>query len=136
MNVLIIFLLLNFYIFSCEFKKYSSAFSIIENSEEISNINISNSILVTDKNEHSIISLALVKPIYYITDAWNPDFTKINFDENLIKFYKVKLIGNHANFEYMGKVKTKQKLQAPMTAKEVEKMIFEDNQWFIFTLWQ
>jgi hypothetical protein len=114
--------ILNFLVFTHKFNKYSNNFTIIKNSEITKKLDLHNSILVTDKPDHRMLSLALYGPIYNLTSDWAvPYFRSSPLIGRRLKVYKVEILNNNATFNLIGHLNINKDLTGPITANEILK---------------
>jgi predicted Na+-dependent transporter len=113
---------LNFLTFTHKFSKYSNDFTIIPNSEITEKLDLHNSILVADKPDHRILSLALYGPIYNLTSDWAvPYFRSSPLIGRRLKVYKVEILNNNATFNLIGHLNINKDLTGPINANEILK---------------
>jgi hypothetical protein len=102
------------------FKKFSEPFYLINSTNEFLKFKPRNSILVSDKPNHRIYSLAMFGPVFYLTDDWAPQFLPTNFDMP-VNVIQVEYINGKLLLNQIGMLNFDAPLKGPINANEIKK---------------
>ena len=69
-----------------------------------------------------MFSLALVSPIFYLTDDWSPVIKNGYFTTTELNVYEAGLKENVAHFVKIGTLKLDQDFQGPVNVEQIKKM--------------
>lgn len=112
--------IINFGVFSKLSFKYSEPFQIIDSMKEISNIDLKNSIIVSDAPDHRLISLTLFTPVTNLTSDWAiPYITPNTFGFQPVPVYKATVNSDGVEFNPIGNLSIAQPLHTPISAKQI-----------------
>jgi hypothetical protein len=104
-----------------KFESSTAPFNIIQNFDQYKELDISNSILVSDTPYHSVSSLALYGPVFYLTDNWNPRFYSNQFPGRINLVYIYMENGKY-KMEKIGSIVVDNQIDGPITASQIKKM--------------
>lgn len=106
---------------SAEFGKGWKANStpLLNFSSDLKELDLENSIVVTDYPENGPFGITLVSKVNYLTDNWQPEFDPTLFQGNTFKVYEYLNTNSGVPLKLLGHIKVNLKIKGPITKDQI-----------------